>query len=110
MKTKINKVIKKIILDALKEDLPKGDITSNTLVSKNEISSASIIAKNKEEYYIGPNYPLKLEEFFNLIRLETNGEKPMNYFNKCNQNYFDNTKFCSRTGRTIDFNIKNFTW
>lgn len=46
MKTKINKVIKKIILDALKEDLPKGDITSNTLVSKNEISSASIIAKN----------------------------------------------------------------
>ena len=72
------------------------------------ILETSIIGHNKEEYYLGPNYPIKLEEFFNLIRLETNGEKPLKYFNDCNQNYFDNNKYFSKTGKTIDFNIKKF--
>ena len=72
------------------------------------ILETSIIGHNKEEYYLGPNYPLKLEEFFNLFKLEISGEKPLKYFNDCNRNYFNNNKYFSKTAKKIDFNIKNF--
>ena len=72
------------------------------------ILETSIIANNKEEYYLGPNYPLKLEEFFNLIRLEMDGEKPIKYINDCYQNYFDNNKYSFKTKNKIEFNIKKF--
>lgn len=72
------------------------------------IIEVSKIGNNKEEYYLGPNYPLKLEEFFNLIKLEINGEKPLKYFNDCHQNYFDNSKYFTKTGKMICFNIKKF--
>lgn len=81
-------------------------IETNQLASL--ILETSVIGKNKEEYYLGPNFPLRLEEFFNLIKSEINKEKPKNYFNDSNQNYFNNDKYFSKTGKTIDFNIKNF--
>lgn len=72
------------------------------------ILETSIVGENKEEYYLGPNYPLKLEEFFELIRIEIKGGKPLEYSNNCSQNYFDNSKYFSKFGKAIDFNIKSF--
>jgi nucleoside-diphosphate-sugar epimerase len=59
-------------------------IETNELV--NAIISLVGVGENKDEYYIGPNYPLRIEEFFKLIKMEIEGVDSSNYLNR---NKFD---------------------
>lgn len=71
------------------------------------ILETAIIGSNKEEYYLGPNYPLKLSDFFKLIKNEISSEKSEN-INCEYQKYYDNKKYVSKTGKNIKFQIKDF--
>ena len=99
----------------MKKGEPIDQILNNQLfdfIETSELVDAIIklatIGVNKEEYYIGPNYPLKIEEFLNLIKMELMGNDYSNYLNENTLDYYDNDLYVSKTGDMMKFNAKKF--
>lgn len=74
----------------------------------NAILLVALVGNNKEEFYIGPNYPLKIQEFFDLIKIELERNDNSNHLNKNTSDLYSCNKFFKKTGHKIDFNLKNF--
>lgn len=81
-------------------------IETNQLV--NAILSIAPVANNKDEFYIGPNFPLKIQEFLDLIKIELVDGDHLNYLNKNTSDLYSCDKFFQKTGNKIYFNLKNF--